>query len=186
MRDDTLVSPWEWLVEPPVSTLLILGISTLLSFGISLLRRLFAPKQDVNQLKAWQKEIAEWEAESKRAKRTGDKRLLRKVKKQEKRILQLRSKIASQSLGQLKLMPLTMLLFLLIWLGLTGNILGWQAFPPPPFNSGPPLYDPGIVAWLPWFGSPLPLYLFHWYILSSIATSALINRIFGQQMGAPE
>ncbi len=168
------------LAEPPGSTLLILGISTLLSLMLSLLRRLFTPKQDMSQLKAWQKEIAEWEAESKRAKRTGDKRLLRKVKKQEKRILQLRSKIASQTLGQLKLMPITMLLFYLIWLALTGNILGWQLFTPLPFNSGG---MEGVVAWLPWFDSSIPLYLFHWYILCSFATSTLINRIFGPQTG---
>jgi len=173
-------------MEPPGSTILILGVSTLFSLILSLLRHFFTPKQDINQLKAWQKEIAEWEAESKRAKRTGDKRLLRKVKKQEKRILQLRSKISSQSLGQLKLMPITMLLFFLIWLGLTGNILGLQVFPPPPFNSGPPLYTRDVVAWLPWFGGPLPLPLFQWYILCSLATSILIARLFGQQMGAPE
>jgi len=182
-----LVSLWEWLARPPGSTLLILGVSTLFSLLLALLRRLFTPKQDINELRAWEKEIAEWEAESKRAKRTGDKRLLRKVKKQEKRIRQLQSKRASQSLGQLKLMPLSMLLFFLIWLGLTGNILGWQVFPPPPFNSGPPLHTPGIVAWLPWFGSePLPLDLFTWYILCSIATSALTARLFGQPMGASE
>jgi len=181
-----MVSPWEWLMEPPGSTLLILGVSILFSLTISLLNRFFAGKRDVNQLKAWQKEIAEWEAESKRAKRTGDKRLLRKVKKQEKRIQQLRSQMASQSLGQLKLMPISMLLFFLIWLGLTGNILGWQAFSPPPFSSGPPLYIPGVVAWLPWIGGPLPLYLFQWYILCSITASALTTRLFGQQMGASE
>ena len=174
-----MVSPWEWLMEPPGSTLLILGVSILFSLTISLLNRFFAGKRDVNQLKAWQKEIAEWEAESKRAKRTGDKRLLRKVKKQEKRIRQLRSKMASQSLGQLKLMPISMLLFFLIWLGLTGNILGLEVFPPPPFTYG-------VVAWLPWFGNPLPLYLFQWYILCSITASALTTRLFGQQMGASE
>jgi len=167
-------------VEPPGSTLLILGVSILFSFSISLINRFFAGKRDINQLRAWQKEIAEWEAESKKAKRTGDKRLLRKVKKQEKRISQLRSKMASQSLGQLKLMPITMLLFFLIWLGLTGNLLGWQVInPPPPFAYS-------VVAWLPWFGSPLPFDLFQWYMLCSLATSALINRLFGKQMGAPE
>ena len=176
-----MVSLWEWLAEPPGSTLLILGVSTLLSLILSLLRRLFTPKQDINELKAWQKEIAEWEAESKRAKRTGDKQLLRKVKRQEKRIRQLQSKMASQSLGQLKLMPLTMLLFFLIWLALTGRFLYWPLFETP-YSSG------GTVAYLPWLDSeqPLSLDLFSWYILCSIATSTLINRVFGQQMGVSE
>jgi uncharacterized membrane protein (DUF106 family) len=179
-----LVSLWELLATPPGSTLLILGVSTLFSLFIAFLRRLFTPKQDIKELMAWNKEIAEWEAESKRAKRTGDKRLLRKVKRQEKRILQLRSKMASQSLGQLKLIPISMLLFFLIWLGLTGSILYWRVFPPPPFNSGQQY--PGIVAWLPWFGSPLPLYIYYWYILCSFATSALTTRLLGPQMGVSE
>jgi len=178
-----LVSLWEWLAAPPGSTLFILGVSTLLSLILSLLRHLFTPKQDVNQLRAWQKEIAEWKAESQRAKRTGDKRLLRKVKKQEKRILQLQSKMASQQSWQLKLFPLNIALFLLVWLGLTGNIFGLQLFDPIPFKSGE---LEGIVAWLPWFGSPLPLHFFQWYILCSIATSVPANRLFGPQMGAPE
>ncbi|MEM2935908.1 MAG: EMC3/TMCO1 family protein [Candidatus Bathyarchaeia archaeon] len=179
-RDYNLDPLWEWLAAPPGSTLLILGVSALLSLSISLLRRLFTPKQDINELRAWQKEVAEWEAESKRAKRIGDKRLLRKVKKQEKRIRQLQSKIASQSLGQIKLIPISMLLFFLTWLALTGNLLGWQVInPPPPFAYG-------VVAWLPWFGSPLPLYLFQWYVLCSLATSIIITRLFGQQMGASE
>lgn len=173
-----MVSPWELLAGPPGSTLFILGVSVLYSLGISLINRFFTGKRDINQLRAWQMEVDEWKAESKRAKRTGDKRLLRKVKKQEKRIQQLQSKIASQQVGPLKLFPLQIALLLLIWLGLTGNILGLQAFPPPPFAYG-------VVAWLPWFGGPLPLYFFHWYILCSITTSALINRLFGRQMGAP-
>jgi len=175
-----LVSLWEWLAEPPGSTLIILGVSILFSLSLSFINRFFAGKRDVNQLRAWQKEIAEWEAESKRAKRTGDKRLLRKVKKQEKRILQLRSKVASQSLGQLKLMPLTMLLFFLIWLALTGRFLYWPLFETP-YSYG------GTVAYLPWFGlEPFPLDLFMWYILCSFASGTIINRVFGPQTGASE
>jgi len=175
-----LVSLWEWLARPPGSTLLILGVSTLLAFIFSFLRRLFTPKQDINELRVWQKEIAEWEAEFKRAKRTGDKRLLRKVKKQEKRIRQLQSKMASQSLGTLKLMPFSILLFLLIWLALTGRFLYWPLFETP-YSGG------GTVAYLPWFGlEPLYLDLITWYILCSFASGTLVNRVFGPQMGVPE
>ena len=173
-----MVSLWEWLAEPPGSTLFILGVSILLSFIYSYLRRLFTPKQDINELRAWQKEIAEWEAESKKAKRTGDKRLLRKVKKQEKRIQQLRSKMASQSLGQIKLMPLSMLLFFLIWLALTGRFLYWTLFDTP-YSSG------GTVAYLPWFGlEPLPLNLIMWYFLCSFGTGSIVTRVLGPQTGA--
>jgi len=168
------------LASPPGSTIFILGISMLLSFLISLTNRLFTRKEKLEQQKAWRQEINAWLSDSNKARRTGDKKLLKKVEKQEKRIKQLQSKMASQSLGQMKILPITMALFLLIWLFLTGRVLSWQIFPDALFSGGE------TVAYLPWFGNAMHLNLFSWYMVCSFAFGALFSRLFGLGMGATE
>lgn len=175
------MSPLEWLVSPPGSTIFILGISMLLSFLISLINRLFTSKEKLEQQKAWGQEINTWLSDFNKAKRTGDKKLLKKLQKQEKRIKQLQSKRASQSLGQMKIWPITMALFLLVWLVLTGKVLYWQI---PGF---PGIFSGGeTVAYLPWFGKAMHLNLFSWYMVCSFAFGAIFSRLFGLGMGATE
>ncbi|MFQ6086998.1 MAG: EMC3/TMCO1 family protein [Candidatus Bathyarchaeia archaeon] len=172
-----------WLAELPVSTVLILALALLMTFLTSLINRLLTSEEKLRQLRAWRREVAAWNTDLRKAKRTGDKKLLQKVMKKEKRIRQIQMKMASQSLRQMKTIPIFMLLFVFVWLPLTGRIplpflYGVQLFEAP-FSSG------GIVAYLPWFGEmPLPLDIFGWYFLCSIAFGALFTRVFGLGMEA--
>lgn len=173
------MSSLEWLANPPASTILVLGVSLLLSFLVTLINRLSTSREKLEQLKAWRKEVNAWLSEFNKARRTGDKKLLKKVQKQEKRIKQLQSKMASQSLGQMKILPITMAIFILVWFCLTGKLLYWQMFPG--IFSG---LEP--VAYLPWFGEAMRLNLFLWYFICSIAFGTLFARLFGLGMGETE
>ena len=88
-------------------------------------------------------------------------------------------KVASQQFRGMKTFPLFMLLFILIWLPLTGKLLYWQLFDAP-FTGAE------TVAYLPWFGEPMPLNLFSWYVVCSFAAGILISRVFGLGMEATE
>jgi len=137
-----------------------------LSLATSLTSRLLTNRE---QMMAWNKEIAAWRSDSLKATRSGDKKLLAKLKKQEKHIMQIQSKLTWQNT---KTSFLWFIPFLLLWtmfLGpLYGNVLA--------------------VAYLPWIppNSPLPLPLFMWYLLSSFMSSTLINKALGMTPGATE
>jgi len=155
------------LQDPPVSTMFIL----LLSMGLSLLTSLanrFLTNQD--QLRAWRREVAEWTAESKKAAKTGDKKLLAKVKKQQPQIMKIQSKMSWQSM---KVSFIFMIPFLLLWQLFLGPTFGFLpvAYIPEIMNSG------GSVSWL-----PLPI--FWWYLLCSFLFSTLFARILGLAYGA--
>lgn len=157
----------------------------LLTFVTTMINRLLTKKEEIEQLKAWQREIADWTSDLNRARRTGDKKLLKKVQKREKRIKQIQSKVASQSLKRMKTMPIFMGLFVFVWLLLTGRILL------PFIASMEPLFDAPFsggetVAYLPWFGDPMPLTLFLWYMICSMAFGILFSRVFGLTPGATE
>ena len=173
------MSLWEWLSGPPGSTIFILCLSALLSFIISLTNRLLVSKEQLEQVSVWEREIGAWKSDLIRAKRAGDKKLLKRLLKREKRIKQLESKVLSQKLGQMKTMPLFMISWILIWTLLTGKFLAWQFFVTP-FSGG------GTVAYLPWFNGPLPLDLIRWYLLCSFTSGSLFSRVFGRRTGATE
>ena len=77
------MSDLELLFSPPVSTLVIFAVSFLLSLATTLIRRRFT---DPEQAAKWQEEIKTYNANKDRAKKTHDKKLTAKLKKQEKRI----------------------------------------------------------------------------------------------------
>lgn len=169
----------EWLSAPPGSTIFILCLAMLLSFVISLINRLRVSQEQLENLNAWKREIESWKSDLIRAKRAGDKKQQKRLQKKEKRIKQLESKMLSQSLGQMKTMPIMFFSWILIWGCLTGRFLFWQLFVTP-FSGG------GNIAYLPWFDGPLPLDLMRWYILCSFASSILFSRVFGRGRGATE
>jgi len=172
---------WQWLGEPPGSTIFILCVSVLLSLLMSLINRAFTGKEELSQLNAWRKEITAHKMELLRARRAGDKQLLKQLQKRDRRIRQIESKVNAQSMRQIKIFPITMVLFLVIWMLLTGNILFWNVFVTP-FTRNP------TVARFPWLPGtqPLELKLFQWYFLCSIVVGALLARIFGYGMEAAE
>lgn len=163
----------------------ILCVSMLLSFLVSLINRLATSKEKREQLRAWNREVRDWRSELIRVKRSGDKKLLKKLLKKEKGIKQLESKVLSQSFRQMRVLPITMVLFLLVWLVLTGKIfipftpLNWQIYPGLVSGAEP-------VAYLPWLVEPLPLNLFMWYLICSMAFGSLFSRVLGVGAGATE
>jgi len=152
----------EWLLPIPYSTLFILLISMSLSFLTALANRLFTNRK---QLNAWRKEVARWNADSKKARKSGDKKLLAKVKKKERYILKLQSKMMWQSM---KVSLIFMVPFFLIWQLLIG------------------FYGGTTVAYIPWIEGAFEMPLFYWYLLCSFASGTLISRALGVTPGATE
>ncbi len=165
-----------FLAQPPYVTIIILFVSITMSFVSSLINRRFMPREHRQKVKALQRKISALKKEKsenmKKAKSTGDKKLLRKARKQEKHLLQLQSQALSLSSKQFRVMPITMILFFIVWLLLTGNILFFKLFESP-------FIGPDPVAYLPWLGGVLPLQLFHWYLICSFLFGTLFSRIFG-------
>jgi uncharacterized membrane protein (DUF106 family) len=166
----------DWLATIPASTFFILGISALMAFISSLTNRFSMSEEQRERLKALRTETNDlrkkWNEDRKVAKETGDKKLLKKVEKQQKRMLQLQSQMAKLSLRQMRVFPITFVIFLVFWLLLTGRILYWELFTTP-------FAEVGAVAYLPWFGETLELNFFYWYLLCSFLCGTLFSRVFG-------
>ena len=164
------------LSQPPVVTLIVLFVSATMSFASSFINSHFMPKEHRQKVRALQCKISDLTKEKnenmKQAKSTGDKKLLRKAQKQEKQLLQLQTQALSLSSKQFRVLPITMSVFFVVWLLLTGSILGFKLFNSPFIGTAP-------VAYLPWFGGVLPLSLFYWYLICSFLFGALFSRIFG-------
>jgi uncharacterized membrane protein (DUF106 family) len=114
-------------------------------------------------MREWNKEIAMWREESMKASKTGDKKLMAKVKKDQKRIMQLQSKMTWQSM---KTSFLWFIPLMLLW---------WFFLNPLYINSSGPI----AVAYIPWIGGELPLTYVYWYLLCSIFSGALLSRLLG-------
>ena len=166
----------EWLSTPPASTILILFVSMFMTCASSLVNRLFTGGEQRERLATLKRKIDDLKRKKdetlKKAKSTGDKNLLKKVRKQERQILQLQSQMASLSLRQMRVLPITMAMFLLVWMFLTGRLLFWKFFESPFVGGGP-------VAYLPWIGEVANLDLFLWYLLCSFLFGTVFSRLFG-------
>ena len=164
------------LAEPPYATIIILLVSIAMSFMSSLINSRFTPREHREKLRALQSRIAALKREkddnAKKAKSTGDRKLLKKVRKQEKQLLQLQSQMASLSLRQMRVLPITMAMFLLVWMFLTGRLLYWSVLPG--LFTGAE-----TVAYLPWISGEMNLNLFYWYLLCSFMSGTFFSRIFG-------
>jgi len=168
------------LSSPPLITIIILVISIVMSFASSFINTRFLPKEHRQKVKDLQRKISaltkEKNANMKEAKSTGDKKLLKKAQKQEKQLLQLQTQSLSLTSKQFRVLPITMAVFFVVWLLLTGSILGIKMF-------DSPFIGPEPVAYLPWFGGVMPLTLFLWYFICSLLFSTLFSRIFGLSGG---
>jgi len=155
----------EVLKQIPYSTIFLLFLSMVLSLATSLTSRLLTNRE---QMTAWNKEIAAWRSDSLKASRTGDKKLLAKVKKQERHIMQLQSKVMWQNT---KTSFLWFVPFLIMW-----------------YMFLAPLYsDVWAVAYLPWMtNSPMQLPFYLWYLICSLMFSTLIAKGLGTTPGATE
>jgi uncharacterized membrane protein (DUF106 family) len=164
------------LAQPPTVTLVVLFVSIAMSLASSLINSRFMPREHREKIKAIRSRISALTKEKnenmKKAKSIDDKKLLRKAQKQEKQLLNLQSQALSLSSKQFRVLPITMGVFFVVWLLLTGSILGFRLF-------DSPFIGPDPVAYLPWLGGVLPLSLFYWYIICSFLFGTLFSRIFG-------
>jgi uncharacterized membrane protein (DUF106 family) len=144
----------------PLSTIFIFLLALTVSLLTSLANRLLTnPKQ----LKAWRKEVAEWNSERQKAIREGDKKRLEKLMKKQQYILQIQAKMSWQSM---KVMLLFLVPLIIMW-----QILG--SF----YRDSPVAYLPGVGAYL-----PIPLFsnsLIWWYMLCSFLFGTIFSHLFG-------
>ena len=150
----------EFLLEIPFSTIFIILLALAITLLTSLANRLLT---DPEKSKAWRKEIAEWNSELRKAKRSGDKKRVEKLMKKQKQILQLQSKMMWQSM---KVMMLFFIPLIFMWQILSGDYSGCAI-----------AYFPGIGADL-----PLPFFgysLLWWYMLCSFLFSTIFSHVFG-------
>jgi uncharacterized membrane protein (DUF106 family) len=119
-------------------------------------------------MRAWNQEIAAWRTESLKATRSGDKKLMAKVQKQQKHIMQLQSKMTWQSMKTsfLWFIPLMLL---------------WWFFLTPTFTD--PTTGPLAVAFIPGIEGEWALSYVYWYLLCSIFSGALLTRLLGLGLG---
>lgn len=153
-----------WLATIPNSTFFIFLLAFGVSLATSLTNRLLTNRE---QLRAWNKEISQWRTDSMQARRTNDKKLMAKVKKQERHVMQLQSKMMWQSMKTsiLWFIPLMVMWY---WLlpQIVGNIGQTVAYIP----AAPPLFN-GVLN------------VFLWYLFCSFLASALFTRLFGLGTG---
>jgi len=146
----------------PYSTLFIVLLSFLVSLVTLATNRRLTNRE---QMKTWNQEIAAWRTDSLKATRSGDKKLMAKVQKQQKHIMQLQKKMMSQSM---KTSFIWFIPMMLLW---------WFFLTPLYGNVGPIAYLPGLDR------EPWALSYFYWYFLCSIAFQALLSRALGMSMG---
>lgn len=172
----------DFLAIIPYSTIFILVVSAFTAIITSQINLRITNKEEREQVKAWAREVKAWTSALSKAKRAGDEKRIRKLMRKEKRIKRIQMKMASQSLRQMRSMPILMGVMILFWLPMTGTILlpvlsSIQLFPAP-------FAMDTVVAYIPWFDGPLPLQLFWWYIPCTFASNAIISHVLGLRMGA--
>ena len=114
------------------------------------------------QVLEWRREINLWNEEKKRAEKLGDKKLLAKLKRREKRILQIQSRMLKK---QMIILFLNMALFWGIW-----QILVFY------LGNKPVAYLPFCIPFISGT-SQYALNLFHWYIMCSLMSTIIASRI---------
>lgn len=141
------------LESPPYLTFFAALIAFLLTLTSTLTNRRFIDRQ---LLAEFQKEFSEWRVKMEQAKKTGDKKLMAKLKKDEVRIMQMRAKVSSQ---QLKVMLITFVPFMAIW---------WVLIPY--------FYKP--AAFMPLFGAKIDIPFSIWYIICFFFFHLILSKIF--------
>jgi len=142
--------------EAPWSTLFIFILAATISFLISLANRLTT---DPEKTKAWRREIAEWNEQLRKARKSGDKKQMEKLMKKQQYILQIQAKMSWQSM---KVSFLFFIPLMIVWYFL--GRMPWQDI----------AYFPGIGSWLGPFSS-----LLWWYLLCSFLFSTLFSHLLG-------
>ena len=148
---------WEFLREPPASTLFILLLSAAVNLAVGVANRMVI---DLDEYRRWMIESSRLRREMMEAVRRGDQRRVARLQKRQQRMM------AEQSKMTMERMKLTLFFFIpliLIW-----NLL--IKF----FGKAPVAYMPFKA---PWVGETLNITV--WYILCSLATNVVISRALG-------
>ena len=139
-------------------------VSLLMTFVSILIRQKLI---DQEQFMQWQAEIKTWNEEKNRATKLGDKKLLARLKRREKRILQIQSKMFKK---QTIILALNMAIFVGVWqiliFYLGNKVVAYLPFAIPFITDSP----------------PYPLNLFFWYIICSFFSTSFVSRILGVPM----
>jgi len=149
----------EILQNIPYSTFFMLFLALVITLATSVANRLLT---DPEKMKAWRKEISEWNKELREARRANDKKRMEKLMKKQQYILQLQGKMSWQT------MKVSLMFFIPI-------IIVWQVLIG--FFDSPIAYFPGIGATL-----PIPMFglsMVWWYMLCSFLFSTIFSHLFG-------
>jgi len=142
-------------------------VAFFMSLSSILLRLKFAHPREYAK---FQEELRSWNSDKERAKKTGDKKLSAQLKKQEKRISQIQTKMMK---GSLINMVVTLALFFAIWQVLSSYLLNKTV-------AYAPFFIPYItVESGPFYEMPF----FFWYLICSFFSSTLLQRVFGMGVG---
>lgn len=142
--------------EAPGATVAIALIAFSISFANSSINRILISRTiGWKRYKAIRKEIAEFQAQTRQALRSKDKKLLEKLKKKEQQSLQMQKQMAKP---QLMMMVLSFFYIFVWWFFLI------------------PLYSNNIVAYIPGIGSITVLW---WYLLCSLLFGIVSSRLLG-------
>lgn len=132
-----------------------------------LLRLKFANPQEYAK---FQEELKNYNSDRERAKKTGDKKLYAQLRKQEKRISQIQTKMMK---GQLINMVVFMVLFFAIW-QILGSYLMDKTVAYSPFFIPFITVDRGTFYEMP---------IFFWYMICSFFSSTLLQHFLGISIG---
>ena len=146
-------------------SMIVFSVSLIWAFLSIWIRQRFIGQKQFTQ---WQAEIDEWNKEKRRAEVIGDKKMLARLKRREKRIMQIQSKLFKR---QTAAIFLNMGIFLGIW-----QILIFY------FGNKPVAYLPFSIPLLTG-PPPNPLNFFYWYGVCSFLSMTIASKVLGVPMG---
>lgn len=146
-----------FLQQPPMATVFILLLSTVLSLATSYANR---RSMDIDAYRKMMIESARAREEQMAAIKSGNQRQISKAQNKQQELMKQQQKM---SMDRMKITMYFMIPFILIWQVL-GNFFGGSVIAYMPFKS-------------PFFG--LELTIGNWYILCSISSNIIISRILG-------
>jgi uncharacterized membrane protein (DUF106 family) len=149
-----------FLRVPPTSTLLILGLSAVISLVTTVANRLV---MDIDEFRKWTIDSHYIRQEMMSAMRSGNKRQIAKAQKQQQEIMQTQQRM---TMNRMKIMLFFFIPFILIWQVLHNFFRGVDYISLMPFKA-------------PWIAPNGTLTISTWYIFCSVATNIVISRILG-------
>lgn len=148
----------EWLLTqgPPGATVALMLIAVSISFANSSINRILISRIiGWKRYKVIRKEIADFQAQTRKALRSKDKKLSEKIKKREPQIMQMQKKMAKPQF----VMFGVSFSYILVWWFLLTPFYGWD-----------------IVAYIPGYGG---VNIIWWYMLCSMFSGIISSRILG-------